>query len=370
MAVSTYSMLKNIFSHWKIVKESFDKNIGYQCLDAEIRLNWECNAQCKMCGLSNYIYKHGEKRKNNLTLDEIKKTIDDLKKLGCTHLTISGGEPTLSPILIDSIKYANEKGIKTALNTNGFLLDKEYLESLIEAGLRIFTFSIDSPIEKQHDEIRGLPGCYQKVTKAIDIINNYNKKTGSKVFILINCVLLKENIRNIHKFIDFYEKHPFHHINLSPASIDTKWDQWTTENEELRTSIEDVNYFKNKIFPILQKYNWPFKIVDPYEDGKNIENNIHSMYSYVSSKCFIPFLHMVIQSNGDVIPCCYADDRFLMGNVKESFLIDIWNNEKYKKFREKAKRLEQMDMCQSCRQYMKINNKINQKIKCGVDYYG
>lgn len=370
MAISTYSMLKNVFGHWDITKKSFDENVGYQCLDAEIRLNWECNARCKMCGLSNYIYRQDQNRKNNLSLDEIKKIIDDLKELGCTNLTLSGGEPTLSPILIDTIQYATDKGIQTALNTNGFLLDKEYLERLIVAGVKIFTFSIDSPIEKQHDEIRGLKGCYQRAAEAIDMINEYNKKSDSKVFVLINCVLLKENIRHIHKFTNFYEKHPFHHINLSPASIGTKWDQWTTGNEELRTDTEDVKYFKKEVFPILQKYNWPFEIRDPYEDEKNIANNIHSMYSYVPDKCFVPFLHIVIQSNGDVIPCCYADDRFLMGNTRETSLINIWNNERYRAFRENAKGSQQMEMCQSCRQYMKINKEINKKIQREVSYYG
>ncbi len=369
MSISTYSMLKNVFVHWNIAKNSFDKNIGYQCLDAEIRLIWECNARCKMCGLGDYIYKNDQNRKNNLNSDEIKSVIEDLKKLGCKNLTLSGGEPTLSTILIDIIKFAVERGIQTALNTNGFLLDQEYIERLIAAGLRVFTFSIDSPIEKQHDEIRGLKGCFQRAVKAIDIINDWNKKSERKVYILINCVLLKENIRYMHKFIDFYEKHPFHHLTLSPASIGTKWDQWSTMNEELRTDIEDVKYFKQKVFPDLKKYNWPFEIIDPYEDEKNIANNIHSVYSYIPDKCFVPFLHMVVQSNGDVIPCCYADDRFLMGNVRRNSLTEIWNNEKYKEFRNNAKGFKQMEMCQSCRQYIKINYEINQKMEREVNLY-
>lgn len=363
MAISNYSILKNVLRNWLLVKDCFDSNLGYRCLDAEIRLNWECNARCKMCGLYNYIAKHDQKRKVNLSLDEVKNVVRDLSSLGCTHLTLSGGEPTLSPILTDVIDFAAQEGMEIALNTNGYLLDEAYIVRLIEAGLKRFTFSIDSPIEAQHDEIRGLKGCFQHICNAIDVINKYNMKNGTKIYILVNCVLLKENIRNVDKFIYFYEKHHFDYINFSPASIGTLWDQWTTPKNELRSDIEDVLYFKKEVFPLLKEYNWPLKISDPYEGEERIADNIKSIFSYTPNKCYVPFFHTVIQSNGDVIPCCYTDDGFTMGNIREMSLQEIWNNEKYKCFRESAKGEHKMDMCQSCRQYMNINNVIDAKRK-------
>lgn len=363
MAISNYSILKDVLKHWPLVKNCFDSNLGYRCLDAEIRLNWECNARCKMCGLHDYIAKHDQKRKVNLSLDEVKSVVRDLASLGCTHLTISGGEPTLSSILTDVVNFAAQEGMEIAINTNGYLLDEAYIMRLIEAGLTRFTFSVDSPIEAQHDEIRGLKGCFRHVCDAIDVINEYNKKNGAKIYVLVNCVLLKENIRHIDKFIDFYEKHHFDYINFSPASIGTLWDQWTTEKDELRSDTEDVLYFKNEIFPRLKEYNWPFSISDPYEEGKNIAENIKSIFSYTPNKCYVPFLHTVVQSNGDVIPCCYADDDFVMGNIRQISLQEIWNNERYQCFRKSAKSEYKMDMCQSCRQYMNINNTIELKRK-------
>lgn len=362
MAISTYSMLKNVFSKWEAFQKKLIENTGYLCLDAEIRLNWECNANCKMCGLSKYISENDPKRKQNLNITDIRNLLSALKKLGCSHVTFSGGEPTLSPILIDCIKCAVENEMLVAINTNGYLLNEGYIKNLIDAGVKIFTFSIDSPIEEQQDEIRGLRGCYKSITNAIDVINEYNNKSSNKVFVLVNCVLLKENIRNIHMFTEFYKKHHFDHINLSPASIQTKWDQWTVENNSIRTSIMDVRYFKKEVYPLLKNYDWPFHVEDPYEDD-NIENNIHSRYSYIPLSCFIPFLHTVIQSNGDVIPCCYANDNFIMGNIKEKSLEEIWNNEKYKTFREKVKTSQLFEMCQSCRQYMKINDQIYKKLE-------
>lgn len=363
MAIANYSILKDALKNWSLVKDYFDSNLGYRCLDAEIRLNWECNARCKMCGLHDYIVKNDPKRKVDLSLDEVKNVVRDLSILGCTHLTLSGGEPTLSPILTDVVAFAAQAGMEIALNTNGYLLDESYILELIEAGLKRFTFSIDSPIEAQHDEIRGLKGCFQRVCSAIDTINEYNMKNGTRIFILVNCVLMKENIRNTDKFIDFYEKHRFDYINFSPASIGTLWDQWTSEKNELRSDMEDVLYFKNKVFPLLKEYKWSLKIVDPYEEGESIAENIRSIFSYTPNRCYVPFLHTVIQSNGDVIPCCYADDSFIMGNIRETALREIWNNEKYKCFREHAKCEYKMDMCQSCRQYMNINNTIDLKRK-------
>ena len=49
-------------------------------------------------------------------------------------------------------------------------------------------------------------------------------------------------------------------------------------------------------------------------------------------KCITPFLEVNIMPNGDVVTCRdYIDVK--AGNISEDKLLDIWNNEKFVKFR-------------------------------------
>jgi MoaA/NifB/PqqE/SkfB family radical SAM enzyme len=55
------------------------------------------------------------------------------KRIG---ITFTRGEPTLHPDLIDMVRKAKDIGIdRIALVTNGTLMNKRFLDSLIDAGL-------------------------------------------------------------------------------------------------------------------------------------------------------------------------------------------------------------------------------------------
>ena len=59
---------------------------------------------------------------------------------------------------------------------------------------------------------------------------------------------------------------------------------------------------------------------------------------------------MTICSNGNIIPCCHdkASD-YIMGNVFEKSLLQIWNNNKFKKFRKTIKKNQaSLSICRTC----------------------
>lgn len=67
--------------------------------------------------------------------------------------------------------------------------------------------------------------------------------------------------------------------------------------------------------------------------------------------CFIPSTALVITVNGNVVPC-FEDylEKNVMGNVRENHLLEIWNLEKYKSFRQslKAKKRDAYPVCKDC----------------------
>lgn len=362
MAVSNYKILKNVLRNRNSFLKQYQGNRGYSPLDVELRLNWECNASCLMCGVSDYFTKSHEK-KENLTLQEIKKLLDVLTDMGCQSITLSGGEPTLRNDLVDIVLHASQRcKMNVSLNTNGYLLDDEFLEKLIQAGINSFTLSLDSPNAYIHDYIRGMEGSYCRIIQAIDYINHYMEIYPSrKIFVFINCVVLKTNIQSLHLFEEFYRAHRFDHLNFSPASIETPWDMWTTAKEELRPSIDDVRQFKNKIVEMFNK-NQEIKSEDPFgETNEEIEKNLHVIFSDHPLTCFIPMVHTVIQCNGDVLPCCYAPDEYVMGNIRYTPFSEIWDGKAYQNFRENCKHVN-FRMCASCRQYKMVNNELQNQI--------
>ena len=93
-----------------------------------IDLTNRCNMMCDPCFMdANQVgYVH------ELTLDEVKKLLDDavsIKPKRQMTVQFSGGEPTISPIFLDAVRYAREVGyfsIQAATNGIRFAQDPEF----------------------------------------------------------------------------------------------------------------------------------------------------------------------------------------------------------------------------------------------------
>jgi radical SAM protein with 4Fe4S-binding SPASM domain len=66
--------------------------------------------------------------------------------------------------------------------------------------------------------------------------------------------------------------------------------------------------------------------------------------------CILPWIHIYANPDGDVLPCCVADHRKPMGNLREQTIEEIWNDEEYKSMRQKMLKGEECSNCLGCYQ--------------------
>jgi len=128
--------------------------------DFVIAITYNCNSKCRMC----HIW-----QKQSLPV----LALVQYQKLprGIKEINITGGEPFLHPDLVNLVKNLVSKNpeAKIIISSNGFATDlivkqvKEIIKFKPDLGL---AFSLDG-IEELHDQIRGVPGGYQKVLKTI-----------------------------------------------------------------------------------------------------------------------------------------------------------------------------------------------------------
>jgi MoaA/NifB/PqqE/SkfB family radical SAM enzyme len=102
-----------------------------------------CNLDCAYCN-------EYDKVSNPVPLDAMLRRIDKLADLGCSIITLSGGEPTLHPDLDAIIARIRERGAIATLITNGLLLSPERIRKFNRAGLDYLQISVDNV---QPDEI-------------------------------------------------------------------------------------------------------------------------------------------------------------------------------------------------------------------------
>jgi len=134
-----------------------------------IDLTNRCNMMCDPCFMdANQVgYVH------ELTLDEVKGLLDDaigIKPRRQMTVQFSGGEPTISPIFLDAVRYARDIGyfsVQAATNGVRFAQDAAFAREAREAGLRIAYLQFDG-IGEEANSHRKVANLFDVKLRAIE----------------------------------------------------------------------------------------------------------------------------------------------------------------------------------------------------------
>jgi hypothetical protein len=134
-----------------------------------IDLTNRCNMMCDPCFMdANQVgYVH------ELTLDEVKQLLDDavsIKPRRQMTVQFSGGEPTISPIFLDAVRYARKVGyfsVQAATNGIRFAQEPAFARQAREAGLRIAYLQFDG-VSEQANAHRKVANLFDVKLRAIE----------------------------------------------------------------------------------------------------------------------------------------------------------------------------------------------------------
>ena len=122
-----------------------------------------CNLKCMHC----YMQSDAQKYKDELTTEEAKKFIDDLADFHVPVLLFSGGEPLIRPDFFELAEYAEKKGVRPTLSTNGTLITREVAQRIKDIGVGYVGISLDG-LKDVNDKFRGVEGAYEKAMQGIE----------------------------------------------------------------------------------------------------------------------------------------------------------------------------------------------------------
>lgn len=154
----------------------------------------KCNLSCNFCSCS--------KRTKNLEMDfdKAKKVIDDLAKLGCKAVTITGGgEPLMYPKINELIEYFISKKIKVGFVTNGLMLKSK---------MNMVTLNKVTWCRVSNGDDRTLTGLYR------DALSEVVKKCPDVDWAFSHVVTVDRNFEEIRRIIEFANMHNFTHVRL------------------------------------------------------------------------------------------------------------------------------------------------------------
>lgn len=315
-----------------------------------VKITNACNLRCKTCGQwgeTGYNFERSaDDLKRLVPVERYLQLADDMRPYRPIYY-IWGGEPFLYSGLFEFTDRIKRNNSLLAVVTNATFLDDRAKE-VVEQKWDALMFSLDGP-EDVHDEIRGRKGTYQKVAEGIERVQRYKRDTKSRLpWVMALVTVSVDNAAWLDKIFEageelgvdcmiiYYSWFTTPEIGAAHTRIfeqklgvtPTKWKGYLFDHNvdvpALTASLERIRArkwkFEHLFIPNLQRP----------EDLSEYYGNPGNFFGF--GPCISPWFVAEVMPNGDVAPCRDYPD-YITGNLMQESIFDIWNGERYKKFR-------------------------------------
>ncbi|UCB52296.1 MAG: radical SAM protein [Candidatus Zixiibacteriota bacterium] len=267
-----------------------------------------CNLSCPHC------YSASTRRlKDELTTRECLKLVDSMIDLGVQTIGWTGGEPLLRYDLEEIVFYAKSKGnIRSGVTTNGIPLTERRALSLRQAGVSFIQISLDGSTPERNAQMRN--ATKEDFHRIIGALRTC-QKLGFKMSLAM--MLGVENLDDGPEFIRLARREGVPYVRFC-GFVPLGRGRKTEIVRRLCFTQETLPRLKSFFEKALSNSN-PIVMPDPGFGPLPTDYCFHPCVSGVKT--------FYLSSVGDVYPCTsLLDKKFLVGNVRERTLQDLWND--------------------------------------------
>ena len=339
-----------------------------------LHLTENCNLRCKMC----YFWGETGTSSNDLSgkkpavmdFELAKKIISELSSV-TPFYSLFGGEPLTYPFLEELIIRIKKTGSIVDTPTNGTLLAKN-ASMLVRTGFDSIRVSLDGP-QDVNDIQRG-KGSYAKAIKGIETLYNEREKAGEKKpTISLISTITNDNYTSLEKlFLDDLDLNKIDWVTIQMQNFlteimgktyakilkgefginsDKYWKAMVRSPDDFANlDTEELSRQVKSVIVKLDSMHKNYLLLPPTFSSVNIKAYLGAKWEEMTDiykTCLSPFTSIDITASGDIAPCHIFYD-LVLGNLSKNSISDIWNGEKFKKFRDYFSQNNLLPVCSGC----------------------
>ena len=342
----------------------------------QMQVSASCSTQCAMC-------QHWKQRTRELTLAEWKRVFNDTANFGVSTAIFSGGEPLMRKDLPELLGAAKGVGLSLGVLTNGTMTlkngrDRERVIASLAECADWVSISVDGTASADL-AIRN-PLVVDRTRRLQEFVAGL-KSRNDKIQIWATVTLQRQNVQ-----MNFGEACKFIQEELGISEVNFKIatgsrDALQHEPPYLLTEADVfrlvsflerdrlVNETGNQLAYLRESFAQKIFGLEDVAYGAPVR----TFYRNTNLRCFTPLLFSLIDTNGEVYPCChlYRDNHgtdprteyfraeHSMGNVMHTDFCEIWNGERYVRERVALERIDpdnsRFSPCGECTRHCQHN---------------
>lgn len=332
-----------------------------------VSINGRCNLKCRMCDVGqgktdSMFYKNlagdGETALD-FPIERFRTLVDEVRGFK-PYIGITTTEPMLYQPMFEAVEYARSQGLEMNITSNGTLVEKR-AEEIVDSGLHRLSVSLDGPPDL-HDEMRGVPGTYERAVRGLRAVYELREKRGLKrPELLVNSFICDANHHRLLEFIEGLPLDILDLVNVKLMVFATKelmarhnarfGDKYPSTEacvpDDFAVDKLDVGVLSEQAREVKARYG--DKVALHFDvERERLERYFYQPTEFMdATKCVLPWFVAQILTNGQlvVLTRCYNLD---LGNIMDKPFAEVWNGPKMRAFRKDLQKYGRFPGCARC----------------------
>lgn len=368
-----FEQLKNTIALRSKARNALTNNPCYAAAtpaDVSLQLTYRCNLRCKHCYQWNdqgsFHDMDHQQQKTELPLNIIEKVLQETHTPNA-KLFLWGGEPLMHSQFSEISKLLQHHPRTVIMCTNGILIKKK-IDDLLAIGSHLnLLVSLDG-LESDHDALRG-KGKFRQTIENIQYLLNLKEEGRFQGEISLSCMVSESGVGKMYNFMEWAEQMCINTVYfqypwfISP-DVATNMDGyfrdkfcWMNVPSEKPTWHSYTYQLTESHLPLLRESlaklasrPWRCRIrYQPQLEDDEIDDFIRgtSRPAQRRQQCLAVSNRLEVHANGDVTSCKFFSE-FVIGNLHDQSVDDIWHGPDFQKIRETLNREGLMPVCSKC----------------------
>ena len=274
----------------------------------------KCNNKCFFC-----YNEKAQMRGNELTLNEIKRILREMKERGVFYVNFNGGEPLMRQDFFEIIEYAHSLDFDLHINTNATLID-DYAAKRIARCIPSICTSILHSDGNEHDRETGRVGAFDDVFKGIKAL------VDNGVGVEVNVCTHKKNYQDIPNIAKLAVNAGCHALCITKYILNNKNNLDFLLDAKSTEELVDILYRAKDEIDGLE-----FIALTGPVPFCELPVNYYSKLADLNVPCQFGYGLCRISATGKITPCTISDA--IMGDLRETSFEKIWTSPAWDKYR-------------------------------------
>jgi len=291
----------------------------------QLEITNNCNFNCNMCQRTYF-----NLPEKDMSLQTFHKALSWFSDVADIREIIFGGwgETLMNPDIINMISEVKERNYNLSITTNGFLLKCEMFDNILKSGLDNLIISI----EELEESTTGHPHGLRVSENIINLLKGRGK--NKKPRIILRTTLHYGKAEKLYELAQFAREKKVDVFQIT--RLDVRFDpnlKRPDSVEEKRMILEIDKILRGSQTELSCTY---------ISRGGGVKGLLFSSFRNYLHRCGKDcpkiFDYLYITVDGEITPCCSLP-RFIIGNIKNDSVDEVWNGEKLLLFRKNQSKI-------------------------------